>query len=128
MITQMEKDERDQLTEKIIGCCFKVHTELGAGFLEKIYHNSLIMALKEEGINMETEKEFEVFFHKQKVGKFRCDLLVEKKVIVELKAVEGYLPKIFQYQLLSYLKASAIKTGLLINFGNKSCEIKRLSV
>jgi len=124
----MEKDERDQLTEKIIGCCFKVHTELGAGFLEKIYHNSLIMALKEEGINMETEKEFEVFFHKQKVGKFRCDLLVEKKVIVELKAVEGYLPKIFQYQLLSYLKASAIKTGLLINFGNKSCEIKRLSV
>ncbi len=124
----METGESDPLTEKIIGCCFKVHTELGAGFLEKIYHNSLIIALKEEGIKIETEKEFEVFFNKQKVGKFRCDLLIEKKVIVELKAIDGYLPKIFQYQLLSYLKASATKTGLLINFGNKSCEVKRLSV
>lgn len=128
MISQIENCEKDLLTEKIIGSCFKVHTELGPGFIEKIYHNALIILLKEEGVNFDTEKEFDVFFSKKKVGKFRCDLLIEDKLIVELKSVEGYMPKIFTSKLLSYLKAASIKTGLLINFGNKSCEVKRLSV
>lgn len=128
MISQIENFEKDLLTEKIIGYCFKVHTELGPGFIEKIYHNALIILLKEEGVNFDTEKEFDVFFSKKKVGKFRCDLLIEDKLIVELKSVEGYMPKIFTSKLLSYLKAASIKTGLLINFGNKSCEVKRLSV
>lgn len=119
---------KDLLTEKIIGYCFKVHTSLGPGFVEKIYHNSLIQLLKDENIPFETEKEFDVYFNKKKVGKFRCDLLIEGKLIIELKSVEGYMPKIFTSQLLSYLKASGIKTGLLINFGNKSCDVKRLSV
>jgi len=124
----MDTDERDRLTEKIIGLCFKVHNEIGAGFTEKIYHNAFIILLEEEKVKYESEKEFNVIFHNKKVGKFRCDLIVENKVIIEFKAIDGYLPKIFQYQLLSYLKAAKIKTGLLINFGNKSCEIKRLSV
>ena len=134
MITPITKDytdrhyEKDLLTEKIIGYCFKIHNELGPGFLEKIYHNALIVLLKEEGVNFDTEKEFDVFFIKQKVGKFRCDLLIEGKLIVELKSVEGYMPIIFTSKLLSYLKASSVKTGLLINFGNKSCDVKRLSV
>lgn len=120
--------EKDLLTEKIIGYCFKVHTELGPGFPEKIYHNALIVLLQDEKVNFETEKEFDVSFNKRKVGKFRCDLVIEGKLIVELKSVEGYLPKIFTSQLLSYLKATNIKTGLLINLGNKSCDVKRLSV
>lgn len=128
MITQMDKYEKDLLTEKIIGYCFKIHNELGPGFLEKIYHNALIVLLKEENISFDTEKEFDVFFSKKKVGKFRCDLLIESKLIVELKSVEGYMPKIFTSKLLSYLKAASIKTGLLINFGNNSCDVKRLSV
>lgn len=119
---------KDILTEKIIGYCFKIHTELGPGFVEKIYHNSLVLVLKREGVNFETEKEFDVFFDSKKVGRFRCDLLIEGKLIIELKSVEGYMPKIFTSQLLSYLKAAKIKTGLLINFGNKSCDVKRLSV
>ena len=65
---------------------------------------------------------------KKVIGKFRCDLLVENKVIVELKSVTGYQPKLFQNQLISYLRASKIKAGLLINFGNTNCEIKPLSV
>lgn len=124
----MEKDERDPLTEKIIGLCFKVHNEIGAGFVEKIYHHALIILLEEEKMGYENEKEYDVMFHDKRAGKFRCDLIIENKVIVELKAIDGYMPKIFQYQLLSYLKAATIKTGLLINFGNKSCEVKRLSV
>ncbi len=80
------------------------------------------------GLKFETECEFDVYFSHKKIGKFRCDLVVEEKVIVEIKSVEKYMPKIFEYQLLSYLKAANIKTGLLVNFGNKSCEVKRLSV
>ncbi|MEX8547889.1 MAG: GxxExxY protein [Mucilaginibacter sp.] len=120
--------ENDVLTGKIIGCCFEVHRALGPGFLEKIYAKSLQVQLKIEGLNFEAEKEFNVYFQEQLVGKFRCDLFIENKVIVELKSVTGFLPKLFHAQLLSYLKASKIKTGLLINFGNPSCEIKRLSV
>lgn len=120
--------EDDALTGKIIGCCFEVHRELGPGFIEKIYAKALQIQLKREGLNIEAEKEFSVYFQQQFVGKFRCDLLIQDQVIVELKSVTGYLPKIFHAQLLSYLKASKIKTGLLINFGNTSCEVKRLSV
>lgn len=67
-------------------------------------------------------------YNNKAVGKFRCDLLVENSLIVALKSMTGYQPKLSQNQLISYLKASKIKTGLLINFGNSSCEVKRLSV
>lgn len=118
--------ERDPLTERIIGCCFKVHTELGPGFNEKIYQNALKLLLSEEGLLYKTEKEYEVPFMHKRVGKFRADLVVEDKVIVEIKSLNGKVPTIFQSQLLSYLKASGLQTGLLVNFGNKSCQVKRL--
>lgn len=124
----MKEFEHDALTEKIIGCCFEVHRSLGPGFIEKIYANALQYQLKCTGLSFVAEKEFNVYFKEQLAGKFRCDLFVEEKVIVELKSVTGFIPKLFQSQLLSYLKASNIKTGLLINFGNPSCEVKRLSM
>lgn len=124
----MANYEKDFLTEKIIGYCFQIHNELGPGFPEKIYHNALIFLLKDQQVSFETEKEFDVAFNNKKVGKFRCDLVIEQKLILELKSVEAFMPKIFTSQLLSYLKAANIKTGLLINFGNKSCDVKRLSV
>lgn len=117
--------ERDPLAEKIIACCFKVHSELGPGFNEKIYHNALILCLKEEGLSYETEKEFKVYFQNRKVGSLKLDLIVENKVIVEVKALTGNIPEVFQYQLFSYLKVSDLHVGLLVNFGNKSCQIKR---
>lgn len=124
----MNKVDRDPLTEKIIGCCFKVHKALGSGFPEKIYHAALKIIFEKEGLKYETEKEIDVYFDNKRIGKFRCDLIVEQKVIVELKSLTGHIPALFEYQLLSYLKAAKIKTGLLINFGNQSCEIKRLSM
>lgn len=123
-----ETYSEDKLTEKVIGCCFAVHRELGPGFNEKIYSNALQIILQNQLINFEAEKEFVVMFKERLVGKFRCDLFVENSLIVELKSVTGFQPKLFQNQLISYLKASRIKTGLLINFGNSSCEIKRLSM
>jgi GxxExxY protein len=120
--------ENDPLTEKIIGCCYEVHRFLGPGFTEKIYANALQYQLTTQGLIFEAEREFNVFFKDQYVGKFRCDLFVENIVIVELKSVTGIMPVLFTNQVLSYLKASKIKTGLLINFGNSSCEIKRISV
>jgi len=120
--------EHDALTEKIIGCCYEVHRSLGPGFVEKIYTKALQDQLMIENLSFTAEKEFNVVFKDQFVGKFRCDLFIENKVIVELKSVTGYIPTLFKSQLLSYLKASKIQTGLLINFGNPSCEVKRISV
>lgn len=117
--------DKDPLTERIIACCFKVHNKLGPGFNEKIYHKALEIALKEDGLKYETEKEFAVFFQDKRIGSLRLDLIVEDKVIVETKALSGNIPDIFKYQLLSYLKVSNLKVGLLVNFGNKSCQIKR---
>lgn len=113
--------ENDALTHKIIGCCYEVHKELGPGFLEKIYANALTIQFLNQNIKFENEKAFDVYFKDKIIGKFRCDFFVEDKVIVELKSVTGIMPKLFYSQLLSYLKASKIKTGLLINLGNGSC-------
>jgi len=120
--------EHDELTEKIIGCCYEVHRSLGPGFIEKIYAKALHHQLMLENLSFVAEKEFNVIFKDQFVGKFRCDFFIEDKVIIELKSVTGYIPVLFKSQLLSYLKASKVKTGLLINFGNPSCEVKRISI
>jgi len=79
--------DRDELTEKIIGCCFEVHRLLGPGFVEKIYAKALEHQLKLANLNFVAEKEFNVIFKDQFVGTFRCDLFVEGSVIVELKSV-----------------------------------------
>ncbi len=119
---------RDPLTEKIIACAYRVHSEVGPGFSESICHNALKIALEEQGLKYHTEKSFNVSFHGRDVGKLRLDLIVENKIIVEIKALTGNIPTVFELQVLSYLKASGYKIGLLINFGNKSCQIRRLMI
>lgn len=119
-------EEKDPVTEKIIAMCFEVHNALGPGFPERIYHNALIALLQEKGIPFYSEKEFPVYFKDKKMGSFKCDLLIEE-VIVELKSVEGVMPKLFRNKLIAYLRAAHLKTGLLINFGNTSCDIKRVT-
>lgn len=121
------KEQRDPLTEEIIGCCFKVHTALGPGFNEKNYHQALIIAFKKAALRYETEKEFSIVFNNHKVGRCRLDLIVENQIVVEIKALTGQLPYLFHKQVLSYLKAAGLKTGLLINFGKKSCQVKRFA-
>jgi GxxExxY protein len=119
-------EETNSITERIIGCCFEVHREIGPGFNEKIYHNALRLLFDQNKLRYETEKEFEVSYLNKKIGSFRADLVVEGEIIVEIKSLEGNIPTIFERQLISYLKASGLHVGLLINFGNKSCQIKRV--
>ena len=118
--------QRDELTESIIGCCYEIHSELGPGFQEKIYHSALKKALEQKGIPFSTEKRYGVVFQEAQVGSFRVDLLVGESVVVEVKAVHGLMPKVFESQVLAYLKAAGLSVGLLVNFGNNSCQIRRL--
>ena len=118
--------QNDHLTEQIIGCCFKVHKELGTGFPERVYQSALEQALKESRIPFASEKAFRVNFQDVPVGSFKVDLLVESRVVVEVKAVTGFLPKVFEAQVVAYLKAADLPVGLLVNFGNTSCQVRRL--
>jgi len=88
----------------------------------------LKIALEEDGLRFETEKSFYVSFQGKHVGRLRLDLIIEDKVTIEVKALTGNIPTVFELQVLSYLKASGYKVGLLINFGNKSCQVRRLMV
>ncbi len=113
-----------ELTSKIINAAHTVHNSLGYGFLEKVYHKSLFIELAKRGYNVEYEKSVQVCYDGQVVGDFSLDLLVENKVIVEIKAVESYT-SVFEAQLLNYLKANGLEVGLIINFG-RSVEVKRM--
>jgi len=120
--------DKDPLTEKIIGCAYKVHNELGPGFNEGIYHNALKVAFEENELKYQSEKSFNVSFQGKHVGRLRLDLIVEDKVVIEVKALTGNVPAVFELQVLSHLKASGYKGGLIMNFGNKSCQVRRLMV
>mgnify|MGYP002814525477 CR=1 FL=1 len=99
--------------------------ELGSGFLESVYKNALFIAMKQNGIGVSTERQFEVVFSQQKIGRYIADLVVEDSVIVELKCCSCLSPE-HQAQLINYLTVSDIPIGLLINFGNTKLEYKRL--
>ncbi len=116
----------EDLTYKLIGICFKIHTAIGCGFPERIYHKAIIVELKKEGLNYVTEKLTKVKYEEKEIGIFRLDLVIEEKVIIEIKAVE-YMPKVFKEQLLSYLKATEYEVGLLVNFGSAKLEYERMA-
>ena len=122
---QTDKLLHRELTYKIIGILFKVHKSLGCGFPEKIYQRAIEMELKEENIPYITQKEFKVKYEGEEIGRFRLDLVINNKVIVELKAVER-LPKVFREQLISQLKAAPYEVGLLANFGAPKLEYIRI--
>ncbi len=113
------------LTEKIIGAAFEVHRELGAGFLEKVYETALLRELGQRGVSASSQSEIPVHYKGQPVGVYYADLLVSNSVICEIKACEG-LSSSHEAQLLHYLKATGIKIGLLLNFGSKRVQVKRM--
>lgn len=122
-----DKDLRlKKLTEKIIGCSFEVINELGSGFVESVYEKELVIALSDADLAVESQTAIRVTFRAQNVGDFYADLLVEEKVIVELKAVKALLPE-HQAQIINYLNATGLEVGLLINFGNAKLEFKRFT-
>ena len=113
----MELQHRD-LTDKIIGLFYDVYNELGHGFLESVYEHSLLIALSSAGTRVECQVPICVWFRGHLVGEFRADLVVEKKVLLELKAVRT-IDEAHEKQLLNYLRATEIEVGLLLNFGVK---------
>lgn len=115
----------EDITRKIIGASFEVYKELGYGFLEKVYENALLFELKFLGLEVDNQKPIKIYYKSKIVGDYIADILVEDKVIVELKAEKEYNPK-HEAQIINYLKATRLKVGLLINFGNETCKPKRI--
>jgi len=108
--------KHEQLTEKIIGIFYDVYNELGYGFLESIYEESLVIALKEAGLEVENQVPVPVWFRHHKVGEFRVDVLVENTIVLELKSARA-IEASHEAQLLHYLKSTEVEIGLLLNFG-----------
>ena len=113
-----------RLTRQIIKAFYEVYNELGTGFLESVYEKALYIVLRKGGLRVERQYPISVYFRGTVVGEYRVDLIVEEKVLIELKAVSSVLPE-HEAQVLNYLKATKINLGLLMNFGNKP-EFKRL--
>ncbi|MEW6557059.1 MAG: GxxExxY protein [Elusimicrobiota bacterium] len=114
----------EEITKEILKASFRVHKILGFGFLEKVYQNAMVIELKKNGLKVECEKPIKVYYDREIVGEYEADLVVEDKVIVELKAVEE-LNKKFEVQLVNYLTATELEVGLLLNFGKESLQYKR---
>ncbi len=122
----MEKEKiLDELTYKIIGCAMKVHSTLGNGFREVIYQRALAIEFRKAGLSFARELEMQIFYEGEDIGTRRVDFLVENEVMVELKASVA-LEDVHLAQGLNYLVAYKLDKGLLINFGAKSLEVKRL--
>ena len=115
--------EINNLTHKVIGCAYKVHKVLGAGFLEKVYENSLTIELRKQGIYARQQVKLPVWYDGQRVGMYFPDLWIENQLIVELKAIVALAPE-HEIKLIHYLTATGIDNGLLINFGD-TVQIKR---
>ncbi len=113
------------ITEAVIGAAFEVHKTLGYGFLEAVYRNAMMVELRARGVSAEMERRLEVRYKGEQVGLYVADLLVDTHVLVELKVAEEYR-KADEAQLLNELAATSLPVGLLINFGRRKVEFKRM--
>jgi GxxExxY protein len=121
----MNKLAHEELTGRIIACAIEVHKALGPGFLESIYELALMIELKRVGLNVESQKFLPIFYREVLVGEHRLDLLVEDKIVVELKAISE-LEDIHFAIVRSYLKAAGLEHGLLLNFAAMPLTVKRV--
>lgn len=119
------KLQHAELTDRIIGTFYEVYNELGHGFIESVYENSLAIALRDKGCEVLQQVDIPVWFRSRQVGDFDADLLVDRKIILELKSARAIDPAHLA-QLLNYLRATEIEVGLLLNFGPKA-EFKRMA-
>jgi len=116
----------EALAKRVVGVAMKVHRTLGCGFIESVYANALMLELRKAEIAHEREKVFPVYYDEIEIGVFHADLIVEDRLIVELKSVEA-LNIAHSVQLVNYLAAAQIESGLLLNFGARSLEFKTKS-
>ena len=125
MATQKKNLIYEDLTYKIIGCAFEVHKELGSGFLESAYEPAMKIELQGAGFKVISQQRFPLLYKGIKIKDFICDLVVEDKIIIELKAISR-ITDIERAQLLNYLKVTGLKVGLIINFGQTSLKYERM--
>ena len=125
MAADTEGHEINKLTGAIIGAGQKVSHALGVGFLEKVYENALALELRGQGITVEQQSPIRVFYSGELVGLYSADLLVESKVVVELKAQRA-LEEIHRMQCIHYLRATGLRVCLLMNFGRPRMEFRRI--
>lgn len=116
--------EHSELTERIIGCAYDVFNTLGSGFLESVYEKSLLIELHHAGLEATPQVPLSVYYREECVGQFFADVLVNRLVVVELKAAES-ISKAHEIQLVNYLTATGMPLGLLINFGPEKVEVRR---
>ncbi len=116
--------EYGDLTEKIIGCAYRVFNKMGFGFLESVYEKCLLIEMRKAGLETETQKPITVYYDGEVVGEFVADMLVNDAVIIELKSVRRII-KAHEVQLVNYLVATGKPVGLILNFGERKVEIKR---
>jgi len=121
----MKEEIKDDLTYAIIGCAMTVHSVLGNGFQEVIYQRALAIEMKKKGLNFAREMEMDIMYDEHKIGTRRVDFFVEEKIMLEIKAVIK-LDDIALCQAMNYCQAYKLPVGLLINFGSKSLEYKRV--
>lgn len=117
--------KHEDITRAIIGCAMKVHSTLGNGFQEVIYQRALSIEMDFAGLKYKREKELPIFYRGKRIGTRRVDFFVEKKIMVEIKALIK-LEDVHLAQAMNYLEAYNMEIGLLINFGSKSLEFKRV--
>ncbi|HEV3316205.1 MAG TPA: GxxExxY protein [Candidatus Angelobacter sp.] len=122
---EISKLKYPELTEKIIGVYYDVYNEIGHGFLELVYSNCMQIALRDAGLEVQREVMIPVWFRNHDVGKFRADLLVQKLILIELKAVQT-LDRAHEAQLMNCLRATELEVGLLLNFGCSKPQFKRI--
>ena len=115
----------ERITELIIGCALKVSQTLGVGFLEEVYENALVVELVKAGFNVEQQKDTPVMYEGVVVGVYKADIIVNGKVLIELKAAK-IIDELHQAQLQNYLKATGIRVGLLLNFGTPKLGMRRM--
>ena len=125
MVYENEKLLHGDITGRIIGAAMEVHKELGPGFFESVYEESLAYEFELQNIYFEKQKTIDVYYKTKAVKQFVCDFLVDNKIVVELKAIKA-MGEIEKLQVVNYWKAGSFEVGLLINFGCKSLEYKRL--
>jgi len=113
------------LSHQIIGCAFRVHTKLGSHLPEHCYEHALVHEFSRVGIPAVEQQRFEVYYDDQHVGHFFTDIIVDSKIVLEIKSTDRLIPN-YESQLFTYLRVTKIKVGYLLNFGNKSVQFKRL--
>jgi GxxExxY protein len=116
-----------EVSKEVIGCAMKVHREMGCGFLERVYENALSIELRRKGVNFERQVSLCVHYSGEPVGHYIADIIVGNELLLELKALQSITGPC-KSQLLNYLKASGLPAGLILNFGSKSLEFKRMAL